>query len=61
MEDQSWPPTRKEDYLKAMNAILGQKELSPLGLRRIQDGLAILTPDDFFAILDHQRRADAAR
>ena len=47
MEDQSWPPTRKEDYLKAMNAILGQKELSPLGLRRIQDGLAILTPDDF--------------
>ena len=47
MEDQSWPPTRPEDYLKAMNTILGQKELSPTGLRRIQEGLSILPENDF--------------
>ena len=47
MEDQSWPPTRPEGYLKAMNTILGQKELSPLALRRIQEGLSILPPNDF--------------
>ena len=40
-------PTRPEGYLKAMNTILGQKELSPLALRRIQEGLSILPPNDF--------------